>query len=242
MLSESLAQRLFGTSGAVGRIVRVGKGSSAYPARVVGVTQNAVLTQPQKRATEVLYENWWGGRILFPNLVVRTAVEDPSIVAKSVRDLVQGERREFVTRTRTLQGSLDTALTQEFLLASLSGAFGILGLLLAGVGLYGLLAFTVAQRRSEIGVRLALGASPGRVLRSVVGDGLRIVTAGVALGAPLAWMAVRLATRVLTGGGSQSLVPLAIAASMLLLAALAATAPPALRASSVDPIDTLRHE
>jgi predicted permease len=242
MLSESLARRLFGTSGAVGRVIHVGKGSSGHTARVVGVAQNAVLTQPQKRTTDVVYENLWDGRILFPNLVVRTAGSDPTAVAKPIHDLVQGEGREFVSRTRTLQGSLDAALTQEFLMASLSGAFGILGLLLAAIGLYGLLAFTVTQRRNEIGVRLALGASPGRVLRSVVGDALQIVCAGMAVGVPLAWIAARTASQVVSSAGPGSALPVAIGGALLLIAAAAATLPPALRASWVDPVQSLRRE
>jgi ABC-type antimicrobial peptide transport system permease subunit len=155
---------------------------------------------------------------------------------------VQGEGREFVSRTRTLQGSLDAALTQEFLMASLSGAFGILGLLLAAIGLYGLLAFTVTQRRNEIGVRLALGASPGRVLRSVVGDALQIVCAGMAVGVPLAWIAARTASQVVSSAGPGSALPVAIGGALLLIAAAAATLPPALRASWVDPVQSLRRE
>jgi hypothetical protein len=242
MLSQSLAQRLYGANSAVGRQVQIGTGSRAHTATVVGVAADAVLRDPKERATAVVYENWWGGPMFFPNLVVRTATADPTRVIHDVRAVVEGEHREFVSRVRTLQGTFDASLTQQFLLASLSAAFGSLGLLLAGVGLFGLLAFTVAQRRSEIGVRLAIGASRAHVFRTVVGDSLRMVFVGMALGTPVGWIASRAATTVIGGARVNIAASLVIGGALLTVAAFAATAPPAVRASAIDPLEALRQD
>jgi ABC-type antimicrobial peptide transport system permease subunit len=242
VLSQSLAKCLYGANSAVGRQVQIGTGSRTRTATVVGIAGDAVLRDPKERATAVVYDNWWDGPMFFPNLVVRTATADPTRLINDVRAVVEGEHREFVSRVRTLQGTFDTSLTHQFLLASLSAAFGSLGLLLAGVGLFGLLAFTVAQRRNEIGVRLTLGASRAHVIRTVVGDSLRTVFVGMALGTPLGWIASRAATTVIGGARVNIAASLVIGGALLTVAAFAATAPPAVRASAIDPLDALRQD
>jgi ABC-type antimicrobial peptide transport system permease subunit len=110
------------------------------------------------------------------------------------------------------------------------------------VGLFGLLAFTVAQRRNEIGVRLALGASRAHVIRTVVGDSLRMVFVGMALGTPLGWIASRAAATVIGGVRVNIAASLVRGGALLTIAAFAATAPPAVRASAIDPVDALRQD
>jgi ABC-type antimicrobial peptide transport system permease subunit len=142
----------------------------------------------------------------------------------------------------TPEALVHRSLGQERLLAGLTSLFAALTLLLASLGLYGLMAYAMARRTREIGVRVALGAAPARVLRLALGGGLRLAAAGAALGIPAALAAARLARGVLFGVAPTDLR--AIAAALLLVAALTllACALPARRAARVDPAAALRYE
>jgi predicted permease len=133
-------------------------------------------------------------------------------------------------------------LNQESMLAALGACFGSLALILAAVGLYGVLAYTVARSTSEIGIRIALGAKRGEVLRWVLMRALRLVAAGVAIGIPIAWASTRLIGSMLFGLRATDPVTGLIALSLLIGTALAAAFIPALRAARVDPIVALRYE
>ncbi len=146
----------------------------------------------------------------------------------------------------TLAAEMDAALVRERLIATLSSFFGVLALLLAGVGLYGLLAFGVVQRTGEMGVRMALGAQRWDVLWMVLREALSLVLIGVGLGLPAALAAARLAENQISGllFGLTTGDPVTIAAATGLLAAVAGVAAylPARRASRVDPMVALRNE
>jgi ABC-type antimicrobial peptide transport system permease subunit len=128
------------------------------------------------------------------------------------------------------------------MISTLAASFATLATVLAAVGLYGVLAYTVAQRRREIGVRIALGAERGRVVRQVVGQGGAVAALGVALGVPGAFAAGRLLAASLAGVSGASAPLLAGVAATLLLVALSAAWAPAWRASRVDPTTALRAE
>ena len=131
---------------------------------------------------------------------------------------------------------------RERLLARLSGFFGALALLLATVGLYGTLSYSVARRRNEIGIRIALGAARGRVIRLVLGEVTRIVAIGVALGAVAALMSTRWVEAFLYGLKPSDPATIIGSAVVLAVVALAAGALPAWRAARVDPISALRED
>ena len=122
------------------------------------------------------------------------------------------------------------------------GAFAAGSLLLAAIGLYGLLAFNVAERRREIAVRLALGAEPSAILRMVVGQGLKLVAIGLAAGAIVSFWVARALTSLLYQTETHDAVTFASVPVVLVLITLAACALPALRASRVEPISSLRSE
>jgi ABC-type antimicrobial peptide transport system permease subunit len=126
------------------------------------------------------------------------------------------------------------------MLALLSGFFGVLALTLAMVGLYGVMAYTVARRRVEIGIRIALGAVRGRVVRLVLGDAIALVAAGIVVGAAVTFVTVRVLGSLLYGVEARD--PWTMVASALVLAASAvvATALPAGRAASLPPVEALR--
>ena len=151
-------------------------------------------------------------------------------------------RRLPMTYFRTLEEQVDRSLNTEHMLATLSGGFGTLALLLSLVGLYGVMSFVVTQRTREIGIRLALGADAGSAIWLVLRDALVMIAAGTAIALPCVWALGRLVESQLFGVKPTD--PSAIAAATLLLAAaaLGAALIPAYRASTVNPTDALRFE
>ena len=240
IVSESLARRLFGAASAVGRVIRTGGNPDLQALRIIGVARDAVLSRPQARNTLMVYQNWWQAPMFFATVVIRTTV-DAGAVTGAIREQLQRDGREYAQRVRTLEDALDGSLAQERLLASLSWWFSVLGLGLAAIGLYGLLAFSVATRTNEIGIRMALGASRAMVLQLVIRDAMIVVAVGAAIGAPLAWLALRLASAVLAGAPSDTL-PIVYAVALLAVTGALAAAAPALRALTVNPVDALRHD
>jgi ABC-type antimicrobial peptide transport system permease subunit len=147
-----------------------------------------------------------------------------------------------VARVTTMTDQVDASMIPERLIAMLSGFFGALGALLAAIGLYGLLAYTVARRTSEIGIRMALGATQRDVLVMVHKSALAMASAGVALGVPLALAARRLAVSLVADLLVGPAFPLATASAAIIVVALLAAYVPARRASRVNPIEALRQE
>ncbi len=126
--------------------------------------------------------------------------------------------------------------------AMLVGAFGLLGLALASVGVYGVISYSVSQRTQELGIRSALGARPWNVISMVLRQGMTLSLIGVGIGLALAFLMLRAMRSVLYGVGSTDLRTLGIVTALLLLVAFVASYIPALRATRVDPVIALRHE
>ena len=133
-------------------------------------------------------------------------------------------------------------MSRERLLASLAGGFGVLALMVACVGLYGLLAYGVARRTREIAIRMALGAPRRQVIEIVVAGAVRPMVAGLAVGLPAAWAAARAIESMLFGLSPTDPTTVSGAIAVLAVAALAAAYMPARRASRVDPMSALRNE
>jgi putative ABC transport system permease protein len=143
---------------------------------------------------------------------------------------------------RTFERQIMVSVFADRMLAALSGAFAVLATLLAAVGLYGIIAWAVTRRRREIGIRMALGARPGDVMRMVLREVLWLGVAGVAVASPL-WMAgSRLLSAQLFGVKPGDLLSLLAAVAILTLVTLAAGFIPAFRASRIDPISAIRYE
>jgi ABC-type antimicrobial peptide transport system permease subunit len=149
---------------------------------------------------------------------------------------------EQVRTLYTLGGKVDESIIHERLLCAASLVFGSLALLLAFIGLYALLAYAVARRTREVGVRIALGASRTQVISMVVCDGLALTLFGIALGVPCAVGAGRVTGTLLFGVRPTDLVSLSLASVFLVLVAAAASFIPARRASGIDPMAALRCE
>ena len=175
--------------------------------------------------------------------IVRTRGVDPEGLAPAVREAIWSvDRGVPVFDLRTLEQVVARSLTTRRFAVTLLSAFAGLALMLAMIGLYGVLSYAVAQRTSELGVRFALGATPGEVLQLVLGDGLRLTGIGVGAGALLGAIAARAMSRLLFGIGTFDLGAFAFAAAALIAVALIASYIPARRASRVDPMVALRSE
>jgi putative ABC transport system permease protein len=145
-------------------------------------------------------------------------------------------------RFTTLAAQVDESHTRERLLATLSGFFGALALLLATIGLYGVMSYNVAHRHNEIGIRMALGAEQSRVLRMVLGEVASLVGIGLVIGLSAALATTRFVASFLYGVKSNDLWTLSLSAGVLALVAALAGFPPARQASGLDPMAALREE
>ena len=209
---------------------------------IVGVARtakyNAIDEDPQPYVYLPLEQRYSGNLAL----VVRTAADPATVLTTVEREVHTLDKQLPLAAPATLRQVLDDDLWAPRLGAALLGLFGGLALLLAAVGIYGVMAFSVAQRAREIGVRMALGAQPGRVLRLVLSQGMAIVAIGLATGLVAAFFATRLTQNLLFGISPTD--PLAFTMTSLLLAAvaLAATLLPARRATTVDPVVVLKEE
>ena len=172
------------------------------------------------------------------SLTIRAA--RPARLTKSLADAMTRVDGELSIRFQTLTEYLDYYYSRERLLALVSGFFGVLALLLAAVGLYGVTAFAVSRRRTEIGIRLALGAAPGAVVRLVLGRLARLVIAGAAIGAIASLWAARFVAALLYGLPPRDPIAFIAAGATLAAVAVIAAAVPAWRASRLDPASVLR--
>jgi len=175
------------------------------------------------------------------NFELRTAIR-PSALASAVKGAVAGVNKEISLDFHTLAEQVNDSLVQERLLALLSGFFGVLALLLAMIGLYGTLSYLVNRRHTEFGVRLALGAQPGSIVRLVMRDVVALLAGGLAAGACISLAAVGVLQKMLFGLGARDTVTMMAAVGVLSAVAFIAAYLPARRASRVDPMVALRYE
>src|SRR5436309_9904405 len=168
---------------------------------------------------------------------------DPLRYVNTVREIVhQADPRVPVTNVKTQAAQIDQTMNQEILFANLCTGFAILALVIACVGLYGTMAYTVARRTGEIGIRMALGAQRGGVVRMVLREVLVLVAGGLAIGTVAALGTSRFVASFLYGMKANDPLTLSLAVTTLLGSAVAAAYAPARRASRIDPVVALRHE
>jgi ABC-type antimicrobial peptide transport system permease subunit len=175
-------------------------------------------------------------------LHVRSTVP-PASLAATVESLIRRDHPNVTVRdVRTIEQHVDVVIGRERTFATLSSSFGVLAMMLSAVGLYGMLAYAVSRRTKELGVRLALGASPHRLVRMVLREAVLLVAFGLIVGLPLAFVLGGTIRSLLYGiqpGDGRSL---SLAATVLVGVALLAAWLPARRAARVDPLIALRHE
>ena len=244
IINQETARKFFGTASPLGRQYRVKRGDSFEgPFTIVGVVASAKYRNLREESSATAYLPATQNAQPAPgtNILLRTD-GDPLVMIPSIKRLMTGVHRLVTVEFNTLSSQLESSLRREHMLAWLSGIFGAIALALCMLGLYGVMAYTVARRRNEIGVRIALGADNGRVLRMVLGDVTRVVVIGIAFGAAGALATGKLVTSFLYGLKPTDPVILATAGFTLLGVALVAGLIPALKASRVDPVSALRED
>jgi putative ABC transport system permease protein len=209
---------------------------------IVGVARNTKLAGFRKPPPPTVYVPYAQLTGDFPTTLEIRAVGRQGQIAEEVRKALQTRLPDLPVEVRALSKQVDDAMTQERMMATLAGSFGGLALLLACIGLYGLIAYGVARRTREVGIRMALGAQRRSLIVMIVKDAVRLVAVGIAVGLPGAWLASRWMESMLFGLKPGD--PATVAASVLVLggAALLASYLPARRASQIDPMAALRHE
>jgi predicted permease len=241
IVNASLAHRLFPNGDAIGKFVRFGFMPGYQNLEIVGVVNDARIFDLQNVATPAIffstlqYPSTWG------NLIVRTA-ESPEILSKSIGQAIESMGREYPLRTRTVAQVISQEHVQERATAMLSGFFATLALLLASIGLYGLMSYAVTQRTREIGIRVALGAKRENVLWLILRETLVLTLLGIAIGIPSALAATQLIARMLFGISPRDVPTIAGVSFLLMFVTLFAGYLPARRASTIDPIVALRSE
>jgi predicted permease len=247
IVNEAFARYYFPRGNAVGRRVEIDRATSTGRGwggdyEIVGVVATAKSTELREAAPRAMFLHMFQDGRLSNQFLLRTS-GDPYAVATDTRRVVQDVLRVVpVSRVTTLSEQVDAAIVPERLVSTLSGFFGALGAVLAGIGLYGLLAYAVARRINEIGVRMALGATPHDVRALILRDALATAGSGIVAGALLVFWARPLASSLLADLKIDSFAPLAIAAVGIFGIALAAAYLPIRRAARVDPMVALRHE
>jgi len=241
IVSNSLADRLFLPGKALGQRIRFGFMPELQNLEVVGIVSDARLFHLHDGAPLVIYLPC----NQFPqgagDLFVRTK-EAPGALARTVGHEIESLGREYPLSAKTVAQVVSQALVEEHVIALLSSFFAALALLLASVGLYGLMSYAVTRRTREIGIRMTLGAPPRTVLWAVLRDVLALALFGIALGIPCALAASRLIASMLFGLSSHDLPTVAAVSLLLLVVALFAGYLPARRASRIDPMVAVRME
>ncbi len=220
----------------------IGDWANPKPTEIVGVVgdirHNGLTAEP--RPTVFLAQAQVPGYITY--VVVRSAA-DPRVLATAIRrEIQQVDPMQAVTAIQTMEKYVSASLGRPRLYGVLLGTFASLALLLAAVGLYGLMAHAVSRRTHEIGIRMALGAKPGDVLRSALGQGARLVVGGLVLGLVCAMALSRFVVNLLYGVTGGDPMTYAGVAALLGGVAFIAVFVPARRASRVDPMAALRYE
>jgi predicted permease len=245
VVNESFARRFLSerVADAIGRRIVLGAGANKGKAfEVVGVVHDAKYNNLRETAKPLFFLPYAQMTRSLRSLAVRTT-RPLGAVAGPIRDALSGVTKDIMVRGIVpLAEQVDQSLAVEQLLLRLCVLFGGLALLLACVGVYGVIAYSVAQRTTEIGVRVALGATPASVMRGVLRDTLVLVVAGIVIGIPAALAAGRLLVTFLYGLTPRDPATLAFATATLLACAALAAALPALRAARIDPNVALRYE
>ena len=239
ILSESLARQLFPGGAPIGQRVRIGTLPHRQNLEVIGIVADAKLYDIKAPLAYAAYVPalQLGEFTVAGQLVIRGTVTE-----EQLQQAVRAVGPDYVTYMRSLTGLVDRATGQDRVTAAFASVFGALTLLLAAIGVGGLMAYTVAQRRKEIAIRLAVGAQARHVMNSVLTEGLVIMCAGAALGLAAGVMTTQMVRSMLFGVSPYDPVVLTTVPILLVAVAGLACATPAIRAARIDPIISLRAE
>ncbi len=240
IINHRMAQYYFGNSDPLGKhVVFDGDGE---PYEIIGVAGDSKYLEMREATWRTIYLNTFQARQVASQFALRTSV-DPSTVAPEVQRIIRESMKTVAVKSvTTLADQVNASIVPERLIAMLSLWFGALGLLLVAIGLYGTLAHSVTRRINEIGVRMALGATPGDAIRMVLGNAVGMVCLGLALGTPIAFWSETLAASLIPDLQVRAVLPIACGVVAMIAVAVIAAYVPAHRAAKVDPMVALRYE
>ena len=249
IVNEAFARRYLDRANPLGRtLVEVVEPAERQPMEIVGLIEDAAFTSVRDAIEPTMYLPLTQGvdekqLARSPSITVTvraTPGQPPARLTRSLAAAIASVDGELSVSFQTVAEQLDYFYIRERLLALVSGFFGALALLLAALGLYGVTAFAVNRRRVEIGIRMALGASPGTVARLVIGRVVGLVAIGVAIGIVVSFWTVRLVGALLYGLQPRDPLTFSAACAVLVVVAIAAASLPTWRASRIDPASVLR--
>jgi predicted permease len=248
LVNQTFAKKFLNGASPLGHTVHIGAGGSRPqpPREIVGVVADAVyraLREPIPATMYVPLAQFDDSRNPAPpsmSVSVRATAGSPALLARSVSAAIAGVNPDLALTFRPLADQVNASLTQERVVAMLSGFFGALALLLAGLGLYGVTSYAVNRRRTEIGIRMALGAAPAGVVRLVLSRVSLLVGLGVVVGAGLSLWASQFVSTLLYGLEPRDPATLVASSATLALVGALAGWLPAHRASRIDPAEVLR--
>ncbi|HEX8149363.1 MAG TPA: FtsX-like permease family protein, partial [Pyrinomonadaceae bacterium] len=244
IVNDTFARRFFPNDEPLGKRIVFGGGPAGGTAReivgVVGDVRHAGLDEPATPEFYVPFTQVMTSRL---TVVARSASDDPAGLAGALRGVIrQTDKDSPVWNVRTMEGLLSASVAKRRFNMILLGGFASVALLLAALGIYGVISYTVTQRTHEIGVRVALGARGRDVLRLVVGRGMLLTLAGVGIGLAASLALTRLLKSLLFGVSETDPLTFALVALLMTAVALLACLVPARRATKVDPMVALRYE
>jgi len=243
VISEMMAQRFFPNTSPLGRHFGTNGPESKDENEIIGVVRNtkyATLRDEVPPESFGVASQFPGGRSWMSVFVCTSS--PPAAMISALREKISQVNPEIRVEFRVFQKDIENGLIRERMMATLSGFFGVLAALLTAIGLYGVMSYSMSRRTSEIGIRMALGASRREVLRLVLQEGLSVTLLGVTLGLAGALLLSRIMAGYVYGITSTDPLTFAVASLLLTLVALLASYFPARRAANVDPLVALRYE
>lgn len=252
VISQAMARQLWANEDPIGREITFGSSPEERPRQVVGIVGNVKQfmltrdTQPQayvsyRQLTAHTAPGWTESRV-HKSLVIRTQSIYPSLI-ENVRRTISGLAQDSpVFGVRTVEQTVSNSARRWSVLAQLLGLFAAIALTLAAIGVYGVISYSVSERRHELGLRMALGAQPRHVVRLVLRQAMTLSFLGVIIGGVSSFAAAPLLAEFLYGVKPHDMLTLALVSSLLIAVTLFASYIPARHATEIDPIETLRHQ
>ena len=241
VINETFAHRFWPGQNALGKRFNF-EGAGAPWIEVVGVMRDGKYFSLSEDPTPFVYTSLRPENGSYLTMIVRTASEPQAAIAALHAEFQQLDANLPVYNVKTLTEHMSLPLFPARVAAALLGSFGLLALILAAIGIFGVMSYSVSQRTREIGIRMALGANSLGIIKLVVGHGFKLVVVGMAIGLIGAFTGTRLMSALLYGVSATDTVTFTVIAGLLISVALVACYLPARRATKVDPNDALRYE